>query len=74
MVYSDVKKQGYFKEIEEKEKYTMNDVKKLIHKHVELTINQAIFIIKCVAINYDKQCSETLYSYNSEKNALKRMF
>lgn len=73
MVYSDVEKQGYFKTVEQKNKYSITDVKKLVQNNKNVTMQQAIFIIKCVAAFYNAELSKTIYEYNSIKNELKRI-
>ena len=73
MVYSDVEKQGYFETVEQKKKYSITDVKKLVQKNKNVSMQQAIFIIKCVAVFHNAELSNTIYNYNTIKSELKRI-
>ena len=68
MVYSDVVSNGLI--LPRKEKYTMRDVNKLITDSLfnpvygrTLTKQEAVFIIKCSAIHYNTDYSESIRRY-----------
>lgn len=60
MVYSDVVKNKYFEILGEKNKYTKKDVKKVLSTG-RFTFKQALFIVKCTAMYFDKEFSKVLY-------------
>lgn len=70
MVYSDVQRKGYFQSINKKSKYNITDVRKLLQNNIEITLSQAVFIIKCVAIFNNAEISNTLFNFNSNKTEI----
>lgn len=63
MVYSDVVEKGYI--LPKKDKYTMRDVNNLIveslfHMGNTLTLQEALFIVKCSAIYHDTDYSKAI--------------
>lgn len=57
MVYSDVIKNNWHLLLPKKNKYTKKDYKKLLTKQNQFEPKEVFFIVRCISIFHDTECS-----------------